>query len=106
LLFRQLLALPVALRLQQFAQQALIFVLLRQRTIQLLGQIDNNLPQRLRMLFGSMAIVRPDYAENGSIPSKNNRKPKRFMSPRTDTACAASPCSNRCRSAALVTPAL
>ena len=47
LLFRQLLALAVALRLQQFAQQALVFVLLRQRTIQLLGQIHDNLPQRL-----------------------------------------------------------
>jgi hypothetical protein len=47
LLFRQLLALAVALRLQQFAQQALVFVLLRQRTIQLLGQINDNLPQRL-----------------------------------------------------------
>jgi hypothetical protein len=25
----------------------------------------------------------PDYAENGPIPSKNNRKSERFMSPRT-----------------------
>jgi hypothetical protein len=47
LLFRQLLALAVALRFQQFAQQALVFVLLRQRTIQLFDQIDDNLPQRL-----------------------------------------------------------
>ena len=47
LLFRQLLALAVALRLQQFAQQTLILVLLGQGTIQLLGQIHDNLPQRL-----------------------------------------------------------
>src|SRR3954470_3938211 len=41
-------------------------------------------------LFGSIATMCPDYAENGPIPSKNNRKSKRFMSSRTDTVCAAS----------------
>jgi hypothetical protein len=33
-----------------------------------------------------MATVRPDYAKNGLLPSKNNRRLKRFMSPCTDTA--------------------
>ena len=47
LLFRQLLTLAVALRFQQFAQQTLILVLLGQGTIQLFGQIHDDLPQRL-----------------------------------------------------------
>jgi hypothetical protein len=47
LLFGQLLALAIALRLQQFAQQTLILVLLGHRTIQLFGQIHHDLAQRL-----------------------------------------------------------
>jgi hypothetical protein len=47
LLFRQLLTFAVALRFQQFAQQSLILVLLDQGTIQLFGQIHDDLPQRL-----------------------------------------------------------
>jgi hypothetical protein len=43
LLFRQLLTLAVALRFQQLAPQTLILVLLGQETIQLLGQILDNL---------------------------------------------------------------
>jgi hypothetical protein len=47
LLFRQLLALAVGLCFQQFAQQTLILLLLGQRTIQLFGQIQDDLPQRV-----------------------------------------------------------
>ena len=47
LLFRQLLTFAVALRLQQFSQQTLILVLLGQGTVELFGQIHDDLPQRL-----------------------------------------------------------
>jgi len=47
LFFRQLLTLPDALRFQQFTQQTLILVLLGQGTIQLFGQIHDDLSQRL-----------------------------------------------------------
>ena len=47
LIFLQLLTFAVALRFQQFAQQSLILVLLGQGTIQLFGQIHNDLSQRL-----------------------------------------------------------
>ena len=47
LLFRQPLTFAVPLRLQQFAQQTLIFVLLGQGTIQLCGQIHHDLLQCL-----------------------------------------------------------
>ena len=67
LLFRQLLALAVALRLQQFAQQALVLVLLRQRTIQLLGQIHHDLPQRLCV---PRQAVRIDGHRASRLPGK------------------------------------
>jgi len=64
-----------ALRFQQFAQQTLILVLLGQGTIQLFGQIHDDLPQRLCIqrqgvrVDGHHALA---YAETGPFPSKNN----------------------------------
>ena len=59
LLFRQLLAFAVALRLQQFAQQVLIFLLFSERAIQLLGQIEHDLLQCLCILRQILRIDRP-----------------------------------------------
>jgi hypothetical protein len=58
LLFRQLFTLAVALRLQQFPQQTLILVLLDQGTIQLLGQIHDDLSQRLYIPRQAVRIER------------------------------------------------
>ena len=47
LLFGQLLALTIALRLQQLAQQVLILVLFGRRAVQLLNQIQHDLSKRV-----------------------------------------------------------
>ena len=109
LLFRELLALAVALRFQQFAQQAPILVLFRGLVLQLLAQIHNDLAQRLGILRQSVGIdgapVLSAYPQTGPFPSKNKSTLKCFIRPRAGTASAVSPCSDRCRSAALLIPA-
>ena len=77
LLFRQLLALAVALRFQQFAQQTLILVLL--------GRERSSCSARSTTIFRSVSAscgscsdrwppCISDYAETGPFPSKNNSR--------------------------------
>ena len=47
LLFRELFALAVALRIQQFAQQAPVLVLFRGFVLELLAQLDHDLLQQI-----------------------------------------------------------
>ena len=83
LLFRQLLTLAAALRLQQFTQQTLILVLLGQRTIQLFGQIHHDLPQRLhvsRQLVGIEGHCVSSLTGNRAISKQKHAKRKMSLS--------------------------
>ena len=102
LLFRRLFTLTVALRFQQFAQQTMILALLGRERIQLFGQIRDDLPQCLyipRQLFGSIATVNLAYVETHPFPSKNNSTGECLWPHAPGAVCAASLCSDRCRSA-------
>jgi hypothetical protein len=99
---------PLVLSFEQFAQETLILVLLGHGAIQLFGQIHEifrSVSASRGKLFGSIGTVHLDYAEIVPFPRKNNTDWKCSIRPRAGTACAVSLCSDRCRSAALLTPA-